>query len=169
MHTSGIYNYSITHFRDQRHSALVRRAGCDFTDLLRYFTLALQSLSGPCKCSLPSEPISLINIIFINLGWDKIENKFQDLLPFGILSSLLPRWDENENTFWSLANFLKQFLGPVLWIWSPWFSDDGLMTWMHFRPTKNFCWVRLRGYIQLFFHLEVHFRAFQFQMGLAKI
>ena len=58
----------------------------------------------------------------MNMDWDKIENnkienKFHDLLPFGILSSLLPRWDENENTFWDLANFLKQFwaqcFGPL--------------------------------------------------------
>ena len=36
---------------------------------------------------------------FHKVGLGQIENKFQDLLPFGILSSLLPRWDENENTF----------------------------------------------------------------------
>jgi hypothetical protein len=44
-------------------------------------------------------PPSVMNIIFMNMAWDEIENKFRDLLPFGILSSLLPRWDENENTF----------------------------------------------------------------------
>ena len=105
---------------------------------------------------------------FHKVGLGQIENKFQDLLPFGILSSLLPRWDENENTFWYLANFLKQFLGPVLWIWSPWFSDDGLMTWMHFRPTKNFCWVRLRGYIQLFFSSRSALQGLSISDGLGK-